>query len=175
MCEKYYSMPLATCHLPVRHLPLALTFQPKYTKNSNANENETNDGVKMKTFVEKRENRLCACFLFCVCACVGSGQSWATFRVRVRWLSDVTRATSMRGLLMAFWANATAAATSRSGSTVVCSRAHRSSYSLQMPIVAKNKNENASNKTKDLRHERTCSQLLNCCLATSNAAAIRTS
>lgn len=51
---------LATCHLPLRHLPLALTFQPKYTKkkNPNANENETNVGVKMKTFVRKRENSL---------------------------------------------------------------------------------------------------------------------
>lgn len=107
VCVNYYSMP-NTCHMPLAASPLATCFDFStqiHKKNPNANENETNVGVKMKTFVRKRENSLSVCVSVFpsvyVCVCVGSGQCWATFRVRVRvrWLSDVTPATSMRGLL----------------------------------------------------------------------------
>lgn len=126
---------LATCHLPLRHLPLALTFQPKYTKkNPNANENETNVGVKMKTFVRKRENSLSVCVSvfpsMCVCVCgqravLGYVSSASASALAVRRHSSDVHAWSS----LAFWATATAAAACRSGSTVVCSGAHRSSYS----------------------------------------------
>lgn len=135
VCENYYSMP-NTFHMPLAASPLATCFdfstQIHKKKNPNANENETNVGVKMKTFVRKRENSLsvCACFPLCACVCVCgqwavlgyvSSASASALAVR-RHSSDVHAWSSL-----AFWA--TAAAACRSGSTVVCSGAHRSSYS----------------------------------------------
>lgn len=119
-----YSMPPASCHFPLRHLPLATCFDFStqiHKKNPNANENETNVGVKMKTFVRKRENSVSVCvrvFLcfplcVCVCACVWAAGSVSS-ALAVSHCSDVHAWSSL-----AFWATATTAAC-RSGSTVCC-------------------------------------------------------